>query len=186
MNTEPIIPAAAATYALTGDCFRLRKQTLAPANQGQTTMAGITFLLALLLGARRSCQAGGRPDLDRDALGQRRLLDLADVLPSPRISRLCRRRAADRRDRGEAGKHRELGARRICSKVRSFETPAKCGLLRMRARRFPYPSSISSVTSCVRLTPPRVRTILAGSFSLPLRRPLATASRTAFSSRVAR
>src|SRR5580692_11030625 len=44
-----------------------------------------------------------------------------------------------------------------------------------------YPGSISSVTSCVRLTPPRVRTILAGSFSLPLRRPLATASRTAFS-----
>src|SRR6266571_278954 len=44
-----------------------------------------------------------------------------------------------------------------------------------------YPSSISSVTSCERLTPPTVRTILAGSLSLPLRRPSVTASRTAFS-----
>src|SRR5258708_39944790 len=44
-----------------------------------------------------------------------------------------------------------------------------------------YPSSISSLTSCVRLTPPTVRTILAGSFSLPLRRPASIASRTAFS-----
>src|SRR6202158_6378369 len=35
--------------------------------------------------------------------------------------------------------------------------------------------------SWVRLTPPRVRTIWAGSFSLPLRRPVSTASRTAFS-----
>src|SRR5438552_1478688 len=44
-----------------------------------------------------------------------------------------------------------------------------------------YPSSISSLTSWVRLTPPTVRTILAGSFSLPLRRPASSASRTAFS-----
>src|SRR5437879_4165497 len=44
-----------------------------------------------------------------------------------------------------------------------------------------YPSSISSLTSWVRLTPPTVRTILAGSFSLPLRRPASIASRTAFS-----
>src|ERR1700724_841126 len=44
-----------------------------------------------------------------------------------------------------------------------------------------YPSSISSVTSYERLTPPSVKTILAGSFSWPLRRPLASASRTAFS-----
>src|SRR5713226_2717886 len=44
-----------------------------------------------------------------------------------------------------------------------------------------YPSSISSATSCERLMPPTVRTILAGSFSLPLRRPAAIASRTAYS-----
>src|SRR6266581_2966509 len=53
--------------------------------------------------------------------------------------------------------------------------------MRSRAVGQDYPSSISSVTSCERLTPPTVRTILAGSFSLPLRRPAATASRTAFS-----
>src|SRR6202035_6047803 len=35
--------------------------------------------------------------------------------------------------------------------------------------------------SWVRLMPPTVRTILAGSFSLPLRRPASRASRTAFS-----
>ena len=43
------------------------------------------------------------------------------------------------------------------------------------------PSSISSAISCARLTPPRVRTIFAGSFSWPLRRPVSIASRTAFS-----
>src|SRR6476659_2928039 len=55
--------------------------------------------------------------------------------------------------------------------------------MRRGTRRFAraYPSSISSLTSWVRLTPPRVRTILAGSFSLPLRRPASIASRTAFS-----
>src|SRR5262249_24759070 len=44
-----------------------------------------------------------------------------------------------------------------------------------------YPSSISPEISCVRLTPPMVSTIFAGSFSLPLCLPAATASRTAFS-----
>src|SRR5260370_10222941 len=44
-----------------------------------------------------------------------------------------------------------------------------------------YPSSISSLTSCVRLTPPTVRTILAGSFSLPLRRPASIPSPPRFS-----
>src|SRR3981081_255021 len=53
--------------------------------------------------------------------------------------------------------------------------------MRSRAVGQDYPSSISSVTSCERPMPPTVRTILAGSFSLPLRRPAATASRTAFS-----
>src|SRR5712691_11453563 len=48
-------------------------------------------------------------------------------------------------------------------------------------RRAAYPSSISSLTSWVRVTPLTVRTILAGSFSLPLRRPASSASRTAFS-----
>src|SRR5438552_5182357 len=43
------------------------------------------------------------------------------------------------------------------------------------------PNSISPAISCVRPTPPMVSTILAGSFSLPLRRPSATASRMAFS-----
>ena len=44
-----------------------------------------------------------------------------------------------------------------------------------------YPNSISSSISCVRLTPPRVRTIFAGNLSWPLRRPASIASRTAFS-----
>src|SRR3954471_22241883 len=44
-----------------------------------------------------------------------------------------------------------------------------------------YPSSISSVISCVRLPPPSVSTTFAGSFSWPLRRPASSASRTAFS-----
>jgi len=32
-------------------------------------MAGICFLIALLLGGAASCYAGGRPDFDRDILG---------------------------------------------------------------------------------------------------------------------
>src|ERR1700738_5266858 len=47
--------------------------------------------------------------------------------------------------------------------------------------RLAYPSSISSSIWCDRLMPPTVNTILAGSFLLPLGRPAATASRTAFS-----
>src|SRR6478735_5315255 len=43
------------------------------------------------------------------------------------------------------------------------------------------PSSISPDISCVKLTPPSVSVILAGSFSLPLSLPPAIASRTAFS-----
>src|SRR5262245_62149968 len=52
---------------------------------------------------------------------------------------------------------------------------------RGRSRAARQPNSISPAISCVRLTPPMVSTIFAGSFSLPLSLPLATASRTAFS-----
>ncbi len=55
-----------------------------------------------------SVLSGGGRGLRRHCLGQRRLLDVAFVLSSPGIPRLCRRRAPDRCDRRQTRQHREL------------------------------------------------------------------------------